>query len=404
MRRYLSLTVLAVLATALSCSDSTEPTIGPPASVTKLGGDDQQATAGSVVPDPLVVRVTDANGNPVSGIGVTWAVSAGGGSVDPGATTTNAAGEASAGWTLGTAAGENQATAAVAGLSPVTFSAQGRAGAPAALEKVGGDGQEAKTGSTLPDSLVVRVTDRYGNPVSGVTVTWQATRGGGAVNPSTRVTNAEGIAKSSWQLGDTIGAQAAAAGVSNDALRADYTATADPIDPPRAPAVRLMPGTTLGNDHFPIGNTREGGQGQTVSGIPCKIERIAYHIHPHVSLFFNGERIAIPAGVGIPNPVVQNGVVTGGTCLYWIHTHDPTGIIHVEPEIDTTLTLGQLFDIWGQPLTSDNVAGFRGPVTIYVDGIRYRGDPRAITFTDRKQIALYIGGVTPLPPIPLYVY
>ena len=55
-----------------------------------------------------------------------------------------------------------------------------------------------------------------------------------------------------------------------------------------------------------------------------------------------------------------------GGCLYWIHTHDASGIIHIEaPDINPPqggpYTLGMLFDIWGQPLDRNNVAGLIGP-------------------------------------------
>lgn len=175
------------------------------------------------------------------------------------------------------------------------------------------------------------------------------------------------------------------------------------LDPPLAEPVPLPLGTVIGEARFPIGNTAQGGQGQTIGGVSCIGSSIGYHIHPHLSLFVNGNRIAIPAGIGIVDPVMSDGYVNQGSCFYWIHTHDATGILHVEPPTaDLLLTLGQLFDVWGQPLTRDNVAGFQGSVTIYVDGVRHRGDPRAIQLAERRHITLYVG--TPLPPIPRYAY
>ncbi|CAN5861607.1 hypothetical protein BH23GEM3_BH23GEM3_07470 [soil metagenome] len=178
----------------------------------------------------------------------------------------------------------------------------------------------------------------------------------------------------------------------------------EPDDPPLAEPVQLTPGTTVGSQRFPIGNTERGGQGEPVSGVGC-LETIAYHRHAHLSLFVEGERVAIPAAVGITNPVMQDGFAFGpaGSCLYWAHTHDASGFIHIEPpSTDIIVTLGQFFDIWGHPLAADNVAGFRGPVFVYVDGVRFRGDPRTIPFTQHGHIALYVG--TPLPPIPTYIF
>jgi hypothetical protein len=54
-------------------------------------------------------------------------------------------------------------------------------------------------------------------------------------------------------------------------------------------------------------------------------------------------------------------------CFYAIHTHDHSGRIHVTPAAPGTFTLGELFQIWGQPLTNTNVAGITGlPIEIFV--------------------------------------
>lgn len=115
-----------LLAAALvlgGCSDSTDE--GPvPVAMDMLDGDGQDGSAGAVLADPLRVVVTDALGDPVSGVDVTWSVTAGGGSVTP-ESTTDADGIAQATFTLGPAEGEHRAAAAVTGLSgsPVEFSA-----------------------------------------------------------------------------------------------------------------------------------------------------------------------------------------------------------------------------------------------------------------------------------------
>ena len=95
-----------------------------------------------------------------------------------------------------------------------------------------------------------------------------------------------------------------------------------------------------------------------------------------------------------------------GGCLYWIHTHDASGIIHLEaPEINPPqggpYTLGMLFDVWGQPLTREVVAGMVGPVTAYVNGTKYDGDLSAIPLGAHQQIVLEIG--KPVPP-PNYAF
>ena len=377
-------------------------TAGAPTELTKMRGEEQSGAAGSALSDTLAVRVTDAHGNPVRGVAVTWTVSSGGGAVSVLAPSTNSAGESRAVWTLGTVAGENTVTARGDGMPAVTFAATAEPGAPAALEKVSGDAQPGTTGQTLPDPLVLRVTDAFGNPVGGISVGWTATGGGGQLSPASTTTNAAGVAEASWQLGDGIGSQTALAAVSGTGLGAQFTATAEPAHPGFAEPVQLVPGTTIGKPTFPIGNTSQGGQGEPIGGVSCIDGMIAYHEHAHVSLFVNGEQMAIPAGVGIVNPKEQNGFVQAGDCFYWLHTHDATGVIHVEPPSNQQLTLGQLFEVWGRPLSASNVAGFEGTVIVYVDGERYRGDPRAIAFAEHREITLQVG--TPLAPIPRYLF
>ncbi len=179
-----------------------------------------------------------------------------------------------------------------------------------------------------------------------------------------------------------------------------------PNDTP-APApgtIHLAPGTTIGKNVFPVGNTKQGGQGQDVGDIACDLGSEAYHVHVHLSLFANGEQIAVPAGVGFKDPVEQNGVVGDGICLYGLHTHDATGIIHVEAGAPRDFTLGQFFDVWGRALSRAQVADFAGPVTVYVDGALYEGDPRQIVFASRQQITLVVSDAPPVEALPVYAF
>ncbi|CAN5621318.1 hypothetical protein BH23GEM3_BH23GEM3_17800 [soil metagenome] len=373
---------------------------GSPAKLTKIAAAAPEATVGTPLSDSLAVRVLDAHDNPVPGVAVAWSVSAGGGSVSPGESHTDAAGVARTSWTLGTTVGENRVGAQIAGVAAESFVTRGTADAPAAMEKLAGDEQAGTTSDLLPEALAVRVLDRYGNVVPGVAVQWSLVWGGGHATPVDAVTDGGGVARARWEVGDSIGTHRLLARTGD--VRAQFSATIEPTDPERAPPIQLSPPTTIGSVRFPIGNTPQGGQGQTVGGVSC-IQTIAYHIHPHVSLFVEGEQIAIPTAIGITNPVMEDSSATGGDCFYWIHTHDATGLIHVEPpRTDIVLTLGQMFDVWGQPLASDNVAGFRGPVTTYIDGVRYRGDIRAIPFIDKREIAIYVGHR--LAPLPTYLW
>jgi hypothetical protein len=182
-------------------------------------------------------------------------------------------------------------------------------------------------------------------------------------------------------------------------------ANATPTPGPNASVkpIQLANGQTIGlkfvKAKYP--DTAQGGRGQVVDGIGCgAMEYATLHIHTHLALYYNGKQMQVPQYIGFaPN--------LAGGCLYWIHTHDPSGIIHVEaPDISPPqggpYTLGMLFDIWGQPLEREDVAGLVGPVTAYVNGTKYDGDLHAIPLRAHQQIVLEVG--TPVVPPPNYTF
>lgn len=123
--------------------------------------------------------------------------------------------------------------------------------------------------------------------------------------------------------------------------------------------------------------------GIPVDGIHCeRMEGAVEHIHTHVQIFDHGKPVEIPAQIGIDQM---------GQCLYWLHTHTPDGIIHVESPVKRPFTLGQFFDIWGRPLSRTEAAAARGKLTITINGSPYKGDPRAIAIKDREEVVIQAG-------------
>lgn len=96
---------------------------GPAEEVSAVSGDSQSGAPGETLGDPLVVNVTDASGDPVPGVLVSWAVAGAGGALEPLAETTNDQGNAAAVWTLGEEEGEPTASATVEGAGDVAFTA-----------------------------------------------------------------------------------------------------------------------------------------------------------------------------------------------------------------------------------------------------------------------------------------
>ena len=148
-----------------------------------------------------------------------------------------------------------------------------------------------------------------------------------------------------------------------------------------------------------LAGTSAGATGSTVDGIGCNTtEQTVFHIHAHLTIFVNGSPRQVAAGIGIPGARSQSGpggtFITGGTCLYWLHTHAADGIIHIESPVHRTYTLGQVFDEWGQPLGPGQVGPARGHVTALYNGQVYQGNPRDIPLTAHAQVQLEVG--TPL--------
>ncbi len=94
-------------------------------------------------------------------------------------------------------------------------------------------------------------------------------------------------------------------------------------------------------------NTKTGGQGLPVDGIPCETsEQVAMHVHTHLTVIVRGKVVQVPEYIGFAPSA-------GTICLYWLHTHDASGIIHIEAADASApsggpYTLGMFFDIWGQ--------------------------------------------------------
>lgn len=126
--------------------------------------------------------------------------------------------------------------------------------------------------------------------------------------------------------------------------------------------------------------------GQTIDGISCdRAEGAVFHIHQHLAIVDHGKTVAVPSDVG--RPVVAS-------CLYWLHTHTPDGLIHIEAPKFRTFTLGDFFDVWGEPLSATAIGPAhvkRGELHAFVNGKPYRGDPRRIELSQHTDIALEAG-------------
>ena len=185
---------------------------------------------------PMIVHVTDEDGDDLEGIVVSFSMRGGSGTLTPRSAETDRLGEAEA-ELLPRAAGTYFITARVVGVTSVTFTIN-VGNLADDIEIVSGNNQSGDPGTELDDPFVVEVLDDDGDTVSGVTVTFSVTDGGGSLSATSDTTDSRGRAETYLTLGDEPGRNTVRASVSGVSTRVTFTATA--VDPaPPEPDVRL---------------------------------------------------------------------------------------------------------------------------------------------------------------------
>jgi len=189
----------------------------------------------------------------------------------------------------------------------------------------------------------------------------------------------------------------ACGGGGNSSTTAVATNPQTPLPPPGPTDVVLAPTyTTIASAvTFSRPNWPEWGQTGTtaVDGVGCYVSGGNYHVHALLSIYQDGVRLALPGSIG-----------RNAACDYELHTHEGSGVIHVETDFPTTFTLGQFFALWGQNLSATSIAGLPGTPTYYVIEnekiTRITTNPADITLTSHKEIVV----ITGVPPkeVPKY--
>lgn len=113
-----------------------------------------------------------------------------------------------------------------------------------------------------------------------------------------------------------------------------------------------------------------------IDGIHCEFaEGQVAHYHAQLDIYVDGRQVQVPESIGIRQ-----------TCLYALHTHDTSGLLHIESPTARTYTLGNFFAIWGQPLSQTQLLGH--PVdathTLVVETFDAHGTPTMVTGDPRK--------------------
>lgn len=160
-------------------------------------------------------------------------------------------------------------------------------------------------------------------------------------------------------------------------------------------AIDTSPGKVDGvPDKFtpPEGDTATGGRGSPIDKIPCLPSMgDGYHVHVFVGIVNRGQLIALPTAIGMLHPGAPvNGYVNTAQCFYEIHTHDSSGIVHLEvakphPLTSVVFKLKNVLDVWGVPHDKRSFGPFKGKIRVYV------GMPAALGQTNVTQYYPFAG-------------
>jgi hypothetical protein len=138
----------------------------------------------------------------------------------------------------------------------------------------------------------------------------------------------------------------------------------------------------------------------SADGLPplTPLEAFALHIHQHIDIFIRGQSVQVPAQVGI---------VTSPSVLFApIHTHDTSGIIHVESPVVRDFSLGEFFDVWGVRFTSTCIGGYCNSgnerLQVFANGQVVTFDPRRLKLIAHEEIVVTFGTPNQIPtPYPI---
>jgi hypothetical protein len=135
--------------------------------------------------------------------------------------------------------------------------------------------------------------------------------------------------------------------------------------------------------------------GAPIAGISCDAqEGQRMHIHQHLVIIDKGKPVPIPENVGQP---------PGKRCIYWLHTHTPDGVIHIEAPLNRSFTLGDFLKVWGQPLSPTQAASASAAkgdkLKVWVNGKPFTGDPATIALVAHADIVIEAGPPFVTPPV-----
>jgi hypothetical protein len=140
----------------------------------------------------------------------------------------------------------------------------------------------------------------------------------------------------------------------------------------------------LNNGNQQVANATDTPSGKfaPVNGVSCDLqEHSQAHYHAHLSLYINNQAVTVPGNIGVSD-----------SCLYWLHTHNSTGVVHIEAPKNQVYNLGTFVQIWASrfpelsyPSELNQTSGW----SVFINGKPYDGDFRQLQFADHQVITLH---------------
>ena len=166
---------------------------------------------------------------------------------------------------------------------------------------------------------------------------------------------------------------------------------------PALASIRSLPGARESRPPWPANNGSSLQLRLREIGLePLREEGQVVHIHQHLDIWVDGEKVTVPESIGID---------AGGGFISDLHTHDTTGIMHVESPTQQSFSLGQFFAVWGLPLSADCIGSLceqgAKQLRVWVNGNEVTADPTRIVLAEHQQIAVAYGTQEQVPdPLP----
>jgi hypothetical protein len=119
------------------------------------------------------------------------------------------------------------------------------------------------------------------------------------------------------------------------------------------------------------------------------------HIHSHLDVFVDGKAVTVPAEVGIDEARQQ---------ISPLHTHDTSGVVHIESPVKKDFTLGEFMTEWNVPITKDALGplktGGGKELRVYADGKQWSGNPADLKLAAHEEIAVVYGAANEQVKVP----